>query len=122
LRFDILQEIRKRLGKYPIVLHGSSSIPKKYIKTINEYGGKVERAFGVPEVQLKKAIQFGVCKINIATDFRIIFTSMIRKYLADHPDHFGPRQYLGLARQESIEMVKQRNKEVLGSDNKAQYI
>lgn len=122
LRFGILQEVRERLGKFPIVLHGSSSIPKKYIKIINEYGGKVTKAFGIPELQLKKATQYGVCKINIATDFRIVFTAMIRKYLSDHPDHFGPRQYLSLARQESIEMVKQRNNEVLGSANQAQHI
>ncbi len=122
LRFDILQEVRERLDKFPIVLHGSSSIPKKYIKIINEYGGKVAKAFGIPELQLKKATQYGVCKINIATDFRIVFTAMIRKYLSEHPNHFGPRQYLGLARQESIEMIKQRNKEVLGSANQAQYI
>ena len=122
LRFDILQEVRERLGKFPIVLHGSSSIPKKYINIINEYGGKVTKAFGIPEMQLIKATQYGICKINIATDFRIIFTAMIRKYLADHPDHVRPRQYLGLARQESIEMIKQRNKEVLGSANQAQYI
>jgi len=122
LRFDILEEIRKRLGKFPIVLHGSSSIPQKYVNIINEYGGKVLQAFGIPEIQLKKASQFGVCKINIATDFRIVFTAMIRKYLVDHPDHFGPREYLSLARQESIEMVKQRNLEVLGSAGQAQYI
>jgi fructose-bisphosphate aldolase class II len=122
LRFDILQEIRKRIGKFPIVLHGSSSIPKKYVKVINDYGGKVEKAFGIPELQIKKATQYGVCKINIATDFKIVFTAMIRKYLADHPDHFGPRQYLNLARQELIEMIKQRNKNVLNSTNQAQYI
>ncbi|MFX0040419.1 MAG: ketose-bisphosphate aldolase [Promethearchaeota archaeon] len=122
LRFDILQEIRKRLGKFPIVLHGSSSIPKKYIKIINEYGGKVGKAFGVPEFQLKKATQYGVCKINIATDLRVVFTAMIRKYLVNNPDRLEPRKYLGLARQESIEMIKNRNKEVLGSANQAQYI
>ncbi len=122
LRFDILKQIRERLGKFPIVLHGSSSIPKKYVNIINEYGGNVGKAFGIPEPQLKKATQYGVCKINIATDFRIAFTAMIRKYLADNPDHIGPRQYLGLARQESIEMIKQRNKEVLGSANQAQFI
>ncbi|MFX0006902.1 MAG: ketose-bisphosphate aldolase [Promethearchaeota archaeon] len=122
LRFDILEEVRERLGKFPIVLHGSSSIPKKYVKIINDYGGKVEKAFGIPEVQLKKATQYGVCKINIATDFRIVFTAIIRKYLVEHPDHIGPRQYLGLARQESIEMIKQRNTEVLGSANQARFI
>ncbi|MFX1418458.1 MAG: ketose-bisphosphate aldolase [Promethearchaeota archaeon] len=122
LRFDILKEVRERLGKFPIVLHGSSSIPKIYINIINEYGGKVAKAFGISELQLKKAIQYGICKINIATDFKIIFTAMIRKYLKEHPDHIGPRQYLGLARQESIEMIKHRNQEVLGSANQAQYI
>jgi fructose-bisphosphate aldolase class II len=122
LRFEILQEIRERVGKFPIVLHGSSSIPKRYIKIINDYGGKIEKAFGIPDVQLKKATQYGVCKINIATDFRIVFTAMIRKYLAEHLDHIGPRQYLGLARQESIEMIKQRNTEVLGSTNQARFI
>ncbi|MFX0022976.1 MAG: ketose-bisphosphate aldolase [Candidatus Hermodarchaeota archaeon] len=122
LRFDILEEVRKRLGKFPIVLHGSSSIPKKYVNIINEFGGEVAKAIGIPEHQLKKATQHGVCKINIATDFRIVFTAMIRKYLAEHPDHIGPRQYLGLARQESIEMIKERNKEVLGSANQAQFI
>ncbi len=122
LRFDILEEVRKRLGKFPIVLHGSSSIPKEYVSIINEYGGKLAKAFGIPEHQLKKATQNGVCKLNIATDFRIVFTAMIRKYLAEHPDHIGPRQYLGLARQQSIEMIKLRNKEVLGSADQAQYI
>ena len=122
LRFDILQEIRKRLGKFPIVLHGSSSIPKKYTKIINEYGGTLSKAFGIPEAQLKKATQYGVCKINIATDSRMVFTAMIRKYLAENPDQIGPRKYLGLARQELIEMVKQRNKETLGSAEQAQYI
>jgi fructose-bisphosphate aldolase class II len=122
LRFDILQEIQERLGKFPIVLHGSSSIPSDYVKIINEYGGKIANAFGIPELQLKKATQYGVCKINIATDFRIVFTAMIRKYLSEHPDHIGPRQYLGLARQESIEMIKKRNREVLGSADQAKYI
>ena len=122
LRFDILEEVRERLGKFPIVLHGSSSIPKQYVKIINDFGGKVKKAFGIPEVQLKKATQYGVCKINVATDFRIVFTAMIRKYLVEHPDHIGPRQYLGLARQESIEMIKQRNTEVLGSANQARFI
>ncbi|MFX1591642.1 MAG: ketose-bisphosphate aldolase [Promethearchaeota archaeon] len=122
LRFDILQEVRKRLGKFPIVLHGSSSIPQKYANIINEYGGTLKKAFGIPEAQLKKAIQIGVCKINIATDSRMVFTAMIRKYLAEHPDQIGPRKYLGLARQEFIDMIKQRNVEVLGSAGQAKYI
>ncbi len=122
LRFDILQEVRKRLGKFPIVLHGSSSIPQKYAKIINDYGGTLKKAFGIPEAQIKKATQFGVCKINIATDSRMVFTAMIRKYLAEHPDQIGPRKYLGLARQEFINMIKQRNKDVLSSADQAKYI
>ncbi|MFW9998611.1 MAG: ketose-bisphosphate aldolase [Candidatus Hodarchaeota archaeon] len=122
LRFDILQEVRKRLGKFPIVLHGSSSIPQKYAKIINEYGGSLKKAFGIPEAQLKKATQYGICKINIATDSRMVFTAMIRKYLVEHPDQIGPRNYLGLARQEFIDMIKQRNTDVLGSANQAKYI
>ena len=122
LRFDILEEIRKRLGKFPIVLHGSSSIPQKYTKIINEYGGTLSKAFGIPEAQLKKATQYGVCKINIATDTRMVFTAMIRKYLTENPDQIGPRKYLGIARQELIEMIRQRNKDTLGSAGQAQYI
>lgn len=122
LRFDILQEVRKRLGKFPIVLHGSSSIPQKYANIINEFGGTLSKAFGIPEAQLRKATQYGVCKINIATDSRMVFTAMIRKYLAEHPDQIGPRKYLGLARQELIEMIKQRNRDTLGSADQANYI
>ncbi|MFW9900886.1 MAG: ketose-bisphosphate aldolase [Candidatus Thorarchaeota archaeon] len=122
LRFDILQEIRKRIGKFPIVLHGSSSIPQKYTKIINEYGGTLSKAFGIPEAQIKKATQYGVCKINIATDSRMVFTAMIRKYLTENPDQIGPRKYLGIARHELIEMIKQRNKDTLGSAGQAQYI
>ncbi len=122
LRFDVLEEVRKRLGKFPIVLHGSSSIPQKYVNLINEYGGKVSKAFGIPETQLKKATQYGVCKMNIATDSRILFTAMIRKYFQENIDQFDPRKYLGSARQELIEMIKKKNKEVLGSAGQAGYI
>ncbi|MFX0034562.1 MAG: ketose-bisphosphate aldolase [Candidatus Hermodarchaeota archaeon] len=122
LRFDILQEVRKRLGKYPIVLHGSSSIPQKYVNIINEKGGSLKKAFGIPEYQLKKATQFGVCKINIATDSRIVFTAIIRKFLIENPDQIEPRKYLGLSRQELIKMIKQRNEDVLGSSGQAKYI
>jgi fructose-bisphosphate aldolase class II len=121
LRFDILREVRKRLGKYPIVLHGASCIPQKYAKMINEYGGNLTRVFGIPEAQLKKATQNGICKINIATDSRMVFTAMIRKYLKENPDQIGPRKYLGLARREFMEMIKQRNREVLGSANQAKF-
>lgn len=122
LRFDILQEVRRRLGRFPIVLHGASCIPQKYAKIINEYGGSLTKVFGIPEAQLKKATQYGICKINIATDSRIVFTAMIRKYLAENPDQIGPRKYLGLARQEFVEMIKQRNREVLGSADQAKFI
>ncbi|MFX1566787.1 MAG: ketose-bisphosphate aldolase [Promethearchaeota archaeon] len=122
LRFDILQEIRKRLGEFPIVLHGSSSIPQKYANIINEFGGTLSKAFGIPEAQLKKATQYGVCKINIATDSRMVFTAMIRKYFAEHPEQIGPRKYLGLARQELIDMIKERNKNTLGSAEQAKFI
>jgi fructose-bisphosphate aldolase class II len=122
LRFDILKEVRKRLGKFPIVLHGASSVPQKYVEIVNTYGGSLKESFGVPETQLKEAIQNGVCKINIATDSRILFTAMIRKYFYEHADHIDPRQYLGTARQELIEMIKKKNKEVLGSAGQAKFI
>ncbi|MHA1489812.1 MAG: class II fructose-bisphosphate aldolase [Promethearchaeota archaeon] len=122
LRFDILQEVRKRLGKFPIVLHGSSSVLKKYVKIINQYGGALERAFGIPEEQLRKATQYGVSKINIDTDGRLVITAIIRKILAENPKEFDPRKFLGPARQELIEMIKRKNKEVLGSAGQAKYI
>jgi fructose-bisphosphate aldolase class II len=122
LRFDILQEIRKRLGKFPIVLHGSSSVLKEYVEMINKYGGALEKAFGIPEQQLRKATQYGVSKINIDTDGRLVVTAIVRKILAENPKEFDPRKYLGPARQELIEMIKRKNKEVLGSAGQAKYI
>ncbi|MFX1408794.1 MAG: ketose-bisphosphate aldolase [Promethearchaeota archaeon] len=122
LRFDILQEVRKRLGKFPIVLHGASSVPQKYVDMINTYGGSLKKSFGVPEDQLRKATQYGVCKINVATDSRILFTAMLRKYFQENIDQFDPRKYLGSARQELIEMIKRKNKEVLGSAGQAKYL
>jgi fructose-bisphosphate aldolase class II len=122
LRFDILQDIRKRLGKFPIVLHGASSVLKSYVDIINKFGGNIQNAFGIPETQLRKATQYGVSKINIDTDGRMVFTAMIRKYLAEHPDHFDPRQYLGPARQELINMIKRKNTEVLNSAGQLKYI
>ena len=122
LRFDILKEVKKRLGEFPIVLHGSSSVLKKYVDIINENGGSLKRAFGVPEEQLRKATQYGVSKINIDTDGRLVVTAMVRQYLAEHPEHFDPRQYLGHARQELIEMIKRKNKVVLGSAGQAKFI
>jgi len=122
LRFDILQEVRKRLGKFPIVLHGSSSVLKEYVDIINKYGGNLEKAFGIPEAQLKKATEFGVSKINIDTDGRLVMTAMVRKILTENPKEFDPRKYLGPARDELIKMIKRKNKEVLGSAGQAKYI
>jgi len=122
LRFDILQEVRKRLRKFPIVLHGSSSVLKEYVSIINQYGGNLEKAFGIPEEQLRKATQYGVSKINIDTDGRLVFTAIIRKILAENPKEFDPRKYLGPARQELIEMIKRKNDIVLGSAGQAKYI
>lgn len=122
LRFDILQEVRRRLGKFPIVLHGSSSVLKEYVDIINRYGGNLEKAFGIPEEQLRKATQYGVSKINIDTDGRLVFTAIIRKILAENPKEFDPRKYLGPARQELIEMIKRKNDIVLGSAGQAKYI
>ena len=122
LRFDILQEVRRRLGKFPIVLHGSSSVLKEYVSIINRYGGNLEKAFGIPEEQLRKATQYGVSKINIDTDARLVFTAIVRKILAENPKEFDPRKYLGPARQELIEMIKRKNDIVLGSAGQAKYI
>ncbi|TFG19012.1 MAG: ketose-bisphosphate aldolase [Promethearchaeota archaeon] len=122
LRFDILQEIKKKVGNFPIVLHGASSVLKEFLDIINSYGGSIKYAFGVPETQLRKAAQLGICKINIATDSRLLFTAMVRKYLFQHPDHFDPRQYLGHARGEIIKMIRRKNIEVLGSAEQAKYI
>jgi fructose-bisphosphate aldolase class II len=122
LRFDILQEVRKRLGKFPIVLHGSSSVLKEYVDIINKYGGNLEKAFGIPEAQLKKATEFGVSKINIDTDGRLVVTAMVRKILTENPKEFDPRKYLGPARDELIKMIKRKNKEVLGSAGQAKFI
>ncbi|MBN1216746.1 MAG: class II fructose-1,6-bisphosphate aldolase [Candidatus Lokiarchaeota archaeon] len=122
LRFDILNDVKKRLGKYPIVLHGSSSVLKEYVDIVNQYGGALEKAFGIPETQLRKATEFGVSKINIDTDGRLVFTAMVRKYLSEHPKEFDPRKYLGLARKELIEMIKRKNREVLKSADQADYI
>ena len=122
LRFDILQEVKRRLGKFPIVLHGSSSVLKEYVSIINRYGGNLEKAFGIPEEQLRKATQYGVSKINIDTDGRLVFTAIVRKILAENPKEFDPRKYLGPARKELIEMIKRKNDIVLGSAGQAKYI
>ncbi|MFX1237281.1 MAG: class II fructose-bisphosphate aldolase [Promethearchaeota archaeon] len=122
LRFDILEEVRNRLGNFPIVLHGSSSVLKEYVDMINANGGALEKAFGIPESQLRKATQYGVSKINIDTDGRLVVTAIVRKILSEKPKEFDPRKYLGPAREELIKMIIRKNKEVLGSAGQAKYI
>ena len=118
LRFDILEEVQKRLPGFPIVLHGSSSVPQDYVKMINENGGHMPDAIGVPEDQLRQASKLAVCKINIDSDLRLAMTGTIRKYFNEHPGDFDPRQYLKPARANIKELVKHKIVEVLGSDNK----
>ena len=119
LRFDILAEIEKRLPNFPIVLHGSSSVPQEFVKIINENGGNMPGAVGVPEDQLRKAASMSVCKINIDSDLRLAMTASIRKYFNEHPDHFDPRQYLKPARANIKEIVKHKLTDVLGCAGKA---
>ncbi|MCR5177453.1 MAG: class II fructose-1,6-bisphosphate aldolase [Lachnospiraceae bacterium] len=119
LRFDVLEECIKRLPGFPIVLHGSSSVPQEFVKMVNDYGGKMPDAVGIPEEQLRQAAKLAVCKINIDSDIRLAMTGNIRKYFAEHPDHFDPRQYLKPARQAVKDMVAHKIKYVLGSDGKA---
>lgn len=119
LRFDILEEVSKRLPGFPIVLHGSSSVPQEYVKMINENGGKMPDAVGIPEEQLREASKMAVCKINIDSDLRLAMTGTIRKFMAEHPDKFDPREYLKPARANIKELVKHKIVDVLGCDNKA---
>lgn len=115
LRFDILKEIEKKLPGFPIVLHGASSVLQKYVAMINEFGGKMEGAAGVPEEQLREAARSAVCKINIDTDGRMVMTAAIRRVFTEQPGEFDPRKYLGPARSALVEMYKRKNREVLGS-------
>ena len=119
LRFDVLEECIKRLPGFPIVLHGSSSVPQEFVKMVNQYGGNMPDAVGIPEEQLRKAAELAVCKINIDSDIRLAMTGIIRKYFAEHPDHFDPRQYLKPARQAVKDMVAHKIQYVLGSEGKA---
>ena len=119
LRFDILEEVSKRLPGFPIVLHGSSSVPQEYVKMVNENGGNMPGAIGVPEDQLRKAASMAVCKINIDSDLRLAMTGTIRKYFNDHPADFGPRQYLKPARENIKKLVAHKIVDVLGCDGKA---
>ena len=119
LRFDILEEVARRLPGFPIVLHGSSSVPQEFVATINRYGGKMPDAVGIPEAQLRKAAEMAVCKINIDSDLRLAMTACIREHLAEHPDHFDPRQYLKPGREAIKAMVAHKIVDVLGCNGKA---
>ncbi|WP_278474394.1 class II fructose-1,6-bisphosphate aldolase [Megamonas funiformis] len=119
LRFDILEEVAKRLPNFPIVLHGASSVPQDFVKIINENGGHMPDAVGVPEEQLRKAASLAVCKINIDSDLRLAMTAGIRKHFNEHPDHFDPRQYVADGRANIKALVAHKIKEVLGCDGKA---
>ena len=119
LRFDVLEEVTKRLPGFPIVLHGSSSVPQEYVAMVNANGGKMPNAIGVPEEQLRKAAALSVCKINIDSDLRLALTGTVRQYFNEHPDHFDPRQYLKPARSAIKELVKHKLINVLGCDGKA---
>ena len=119
LKFDILEEVGKRLPNFPIVLHGASSVIPEYVQMINENGGAMPDAIGIPEDMLRKAASMAVCKINIDSDLRLAMTGTIRKYMAEHPDHFDPRQYLKPARENIKELVKHKLINVLGCDGKA---
>ena len=119
LRFDILEDVSRRLPGFPIVLHGASSVIPEYVAMINQYGGKMDGAQGVPETMLRQAASMAVCKINIDSDLRLAFTGVIRKHLAEHPDHFDPRQYLSEARSALAGMVRHKIVNVLGSNGKA---
>ena len=119
LRFDILEDIQGRLPGFPIVLHGSSSVPQEFVDMVNTYGGNMPDAIGIPEEQLRKAASMAVCKINIDSDLRLAMTGNIRKYFAEHPDHFDPRQYLKPARVAIKDMVTHKLINVLGCNGKA---
>ncbi|MBR6737980.1 MAG: class II fructose-1,6-bisphosphate aldolase [Clostridia bacterium] len=119
LRFDILEEVSKKLPGFPIVLHGSSSVPQEYVKMVNENGGKMPNAIGVPESQLRKAAELSVCKINIDSDLRLALTGTVRKFFNDHPEKFDPREYLKPARANIKELVKHKLENVLGCAGKA---
>ena len=119
LRFDVLEEVSKRLPGFPIVLHGSSSVPQEYVKMVNEHGGKMPDAVGIPEEQLRKAATLSVCNIKIDSDLRLALTGTVRQFFDEHPDKFDPREYLKPARANINELVKHKIVDVLGCDGKA---
>ena len=119
LRFDILEEVEKRLPGFPIVLHGASSVPQEWVKVVNEFGGQMPDAIGIPEELLAKAAKMAVCKINIDSDLRLVCTASIREHLVEYPEHFDPRQYLKPARENIKELVRHKIVDVLGCNGKA---
>ena len=119
LRFDVLEEVSKRLPGFPIVLHGSSSVPQEYVKMVNAHGGKMPDAVGIPEEQLRKAATLSVCKINIDSDLRLAMTGTVREFFDEHPDKFDPREYLKPARANIKEIVRHKLVDVLGCAGKA---
>ena len=119
LRFDILEEIEKQIPGFPIVLHGSSSVPQQYVATINQYGGALKDSIGIPEEQLRKAAKSAVCKVNIDSDGRLAMTAAVREVFAKNPGEFDPRKYLGPAREELKKLYKHKTEHVLGSAGKA---
>ncbi len=119
LRFDVLEECARRLPGFPIVLHGASSVPQNFVEEINKFGGAMPGAIGIPEEQLAQAAKLAVCKINIDSDIRLAMTASVRKYMAEHPDHFDPRQWLKPARQAVKDMVTHKIVNVLGCNGKA---
>ena len=117
LRFDILEEIEERLPGFPLVLHGSSSVPQDKLALVNKYGGKMKEAIGIPEPMLREASRHAVCKINVGTDLRVCWTGKIREYFALHPEEFEIRKYQGPAREDVREMVRDKMRNVFGSSN-----
>jgi fructose-bisphosphate aldolase class II len=119
LRFDMLKEVERRLPGFPIVLHGASSVMQEYVEIVNKFGGQMPGAIGVPEDMLREAARMAVCKINIDSDLRLAMTASIRKHMAEHPDHFDPRQYLSPARDAIQAVVAHKMRDVLGCSGKA---
>ena len=119
LRFDILKEVSERLPGFPIVLHGASSVPQEFVRMVNQFGGRMPDAIGIPEEMLRKAATMAVCKINVDSDLRLAMTGSIRKHFVEHPDHFDPRQYLGDGREAIKAIVEHKINTVLGCAGKA---
>ena len=119
LRLDILEEVSNRLPGFPIVLHGASSVLPEFVQMVNQYGGQMPDAIGIPEEMLREAAAKAVCKINVDSDLRLAMTATVRKYFAENPSHFDPRQYLGVARDAIQGLVEHKIKTVLGCEGKA---